>query len=146
MATPVVAARIEAIVGRLLKFRELKSEKGWPHSRQYTSKLVKAGKIPPPRKRPGGGSLNLWDEDEWDAYQGTFVSVLPPPDCLTLTESLVDALSADSVEGIVAAIKRLRAALGREGGTPSDVVVTLKEQSAAAGGRAAREAATSNTT
>ena len=65
---------------------------------------------------------------------------LPP---LTLTETLVDALSADSVEGIIAAIDRLRAALEREGAAPNDVIVTVKKRSAAVG-HAAREA--TNTT
>jgi hypothetical protein len=130
-------------VGRLLTFNQLKITKGWPHSRQYTNKLVREKRMPPPKKRPGGGALNLWDEDEWDAYYATFASVLPPPICLTLTEALVDALSADSVGGIVAAIDRLRAALEREGAAPNDVIVTVKKRSAAVG-HAAREA--TNTT
>ena len=127
-------------MGRLLTFRQLGTVKGWPYSRQYTDKLVKAGKVPPPKKRPGGGTLNLWDEDEWDAYYGTFVSVLPLPVCLALTEPLVDALSTDSIEGIVAAIDMLRAALEREGAVPTDVVVTLKRSTAAK--QAAGETAT----
>ena len=130
-------------MGRLLTFHQLRTEKGWPHSRQHTERLAKAGKIPPPKKRPGGGLLNLWDEDAWDAFIGTFVSVLPPPVCLTLTKALVDALSANSVGEIVAAIDRLRAALEREGAAPNDVIVTVKERSAAVG-HAVREA--TNTT
>lgn len=115
-------------MGRLLTFHRLGAIKGWPHSRQWTDKLVKAGKVPPPKKRPGGGSLNLWDEDEWDAYQNTFVPVLPPPASVALTAALIDALSTDSIDAIVAAIGTMRAALEREGAAADDVVVLLKEQ------------------
>jgi hypothetical protein len=131
-------------VGRLLTFQQLGAVKGWPHSRQWTDKLVKAGKVPPPKKRPGGGSLNLWDEDEWDAYQGTFVPVAPPPASVALTPALIDALSTDSIDAIVAAIGTMRAAVEREGAAPSDVVVTLKERPAAVD-RAAREVTTTTT-
>ena len=55
-----------------LTFKDLKIKKNWPYSRQHTKRLVDAGAIPRPKKRPGGGSLNLWDEEEWDAYYATF--------------------------------------------------------------------------
>ena len=62
-------------MGRLLTFRQLQTQKGWPHSRQWTSKLAKQGKIPAPRKRPGG-SINgaeIWiglqtDFDLWTSW------------------------------------------------------------------------------
>jgi hypothetical protein len=66
-------------VARFLTFQQLRSEKGWPHSRQHTHRLAKAGKIPAPRKRPDGGSRNLWIESEWDAFCDTFVSAHPAP-------------------------------------------------------------------
>jgi len=106
---------------RLLTFRELKAEKGWPHSRQYTAKLVKDGKIPAPKKRPGGGSINLWDEGEWDEYQSTFASDL------TLTAILIDVLAANSVDTIVAGIGKLRTAIEGEGAVLSDIIVMLKQ-------------------
>jgi len=108
---------------RLLTFRELKAEKGWPHSRQYTAKLVKDGKIPAPKKRPGGGSVNLWAEDEWDEYYSTFTTDL------TLTAMLIDALSANSIDAIVVGIGKLRTAIEHEGAVPADVIVMLKKQS-----------------
>ncbi len=55
-----------------LTFKDLKNQKKWPYSRQHTKRLVDGGKMPRPKKRPGGGSLNLWDEEEWDAYYATF--------------------------------------------------------------------------
>jgi hypothetical protein len=64
-------------MARWLTFRDLKLKKGWPHSRQHTARLAKAGKIPFPKKRPDGGSFNLWEEDEWDAYYATFQSSEP---------------------------------------------------------------------
>jgi hypothetical protein len=57
---------------RWLTFKDLKTKKNWPYSRQHTKRLVDARKMPRPKKRPGGGLLNLWDEDEWDAYYATF--------------------------------------------------------------------------
>jgi len=113
-------------MGRQLTFRQLGTIKGWPHSRQWTDKLVKAKKVPPPKKRPGGGAINVWDETEWDIYQGTFVSAFPPPAFLALTAALIDALSTTSIDGILNAIERLRAILEQEGAAASDVVVTLK--------------------
>ena len=127
---------------RWLTFRQLK-ERGWPHSRQWTDKLVRARKIPGPKKRPGGGTLNLWDEDEWSAFTATFVSTHPAPASITLTDCLVDALSTDSVEDIVAAIGQLRTALEREGANPNDIVVTLKERPAGMAQQAAPEIDTS---
>jgi len=107
---------------RLLTFRELKSVKGWPHSRQYTSKLVKDGKIPVPKKRPGGGSLNVWSEAEWDAFQNTFTSDL------TLTAMLIVVLTSTTTDTIIAGVERLRTAIEGEGAVPSDVIVMLKQQ------------------
>ena len=107
---------------RLLTFRELKSVKGWPHSRQYTSKLVKDGKIPAPKKRSGGGSINLWDEGEWDEYQSTFATDL------TLTAMLINVLAANSDDAIVAGIGKLRTVIEGEGAVLSDIIVMLKQQ------------------
>jgi hypothetical protein len=54
-------------MGRKLTFPQLKSEKGWPYSRQHTHRLVTAGRFPPPDKLYDGGLLNVWDEDIVDA-------------------------------------------------------------------------------
>lgn len=112
-------------MGRLLTFRQLRTEKGWPHSRQWTGKLVKERKIPAPKKRPGG-SINVWDETEWDNFQDTFVRALPQAIQFALTTALVEALSTTSIDSIVAAIGQLRAVLESEGAAASDVVVSLK--------------------
>jgi len=112
-------------VGRLLTFRQLRTEKGWPHSRQWTGKLVKERKIPAPRKRPGG-SINVWDETEWDAFQHSFVSAFPLPIQLALTAALIEALASASIDGVMAAVGQMRAVLEQEGATAGDVVVTLK--------------------
>jgi hypothetical protein len=112
-------------MGRLLTFRQLRTEKGWPHSRQWTGKLVKEKKIPAPKKRPGG-SVNVWDETEWNDFQDTFVRALPQPVQLALTAALTEALSATSIDGIVAAIGQLRTILESEGAAANDVVVNLK--------------------
>jgi hypothetical protein len=112
-------------VGRLLTFRQLRAEKGWPHSRQWTGKLVKERKIPAPKKRPGG-SINVWDETEWDNFQNTFVRALPQSIQFALNAALVEALSTTSIDSIVAAIGQLRAVLESEGAAASDVVVSLK--------------------
>jgi hypothetical protein len=56
-------------MGRKLTF--LKTEKGWPYSRQHTSRLVKNGKVPPPEKAYPGGLVNIWDEDVFDAFQAS---------------------------------------------------------------------------
>jgi hypothetical protein len=135
--TSLVAARIrgDLMSSRLLTFRELKAEKGWPHSRQYTAKLVKDGKIPAPRKRPGGGAINVWIEREWDQFQSTFASDR------TLTAMLIDVLAANSVDAIVAGVAKLRTAIEREGAVASDIIVMLKERPAAAN-QAAREVPT----
>jgi hypothetical protein len=119
-AIPLVATRIEAIMSRMLTFRELKSKKGWPHSRQYTTTLVKAGKVPPPRKRLGGGSINLWVESEWDQFQSTFAADV------TLTAASIDVLTATTTDAIIAAVNRLRSAIEHEGAVPSDIIVTLR--------------------
>src|SRR5262249_10758131 len=112
-------------MGRLLTFRQLQTQKGWPHSRQWTSKLAKQGKIPAPRKRPGG-SINVWDESIWDSFQDSFVSSLPQPAQVALTTTLIEALSTTSIDGVVNAVERLRAILDHEGAAASDVVVSLK--------------------
>jgi len=52
---------------RALTFKDLKQERGWPYSRQHTSRLVAAGRFPKPNKAPGGG-LNIWFSDQIDAY------------------------------------------------------------------------------
>jgi len=132
-------------MGRQLTFRQLGTIKGWPHSRQWTDKLVKAKKVPPPKKRPGGGAINVWDETEWDIYQGTFVSAFAPPAFLALTAALIDALSTTSIDGILNAIERLRAILEQEGAAASDVVVTLKA-SLTASKQATSEAAATTVT
>jgi hypothetical protein len=130
-------------MGRKLTFRQLRVEKGWPHSRQWTNKLVKKGKMPAPKRRPDGGLLNLWDEDEFDAYYTTFVSAYRAPISIALTECLVEALSSSSIDGIVVAINRLRAALESEGAAAGDVVVSLKASlRAPAPTRASSEAST----
>jgi hypothetical protein len=54
-------------MARKLTFPQLKTEKGWPYSRQHTHKLVKAGRFPPPDKLYEGGLVNVWDEDVVDA-------------------------------------------------------------------------------
>ena len=68
----------------------------------------------------------MWDEDEWDAFQDTFVRTLPPPVQFALTAALIKALSTTSIDGIVTAISQLRTVLESEGATASDVVVSLK--------------------
>jgi len=116
-------------MGRRLTFRQLQAEKGWPHSRQWTSKLAKKGKIPPPEKRPGAGpqATNTWDEDVWDAFTGTFVSAHPQPVGPELTQVLAQALASTSIDAIVTAMTTMRAVIEREGANPSDLIVTLKE-------------------
>jgi hypothetical protein len=130
-------------MGRLLTFRQLQTVKGWPHSRQYTSKLVRDKKIPAPVKRPSGGLLNLWDEEVWDAFTRTFFGSQSQPLSLELTLALADALSTDSIDGVVAAVARMRDALAHEGATPSDVVVRLKASAVA--GQAATTTMTNTT-
>ncbi len=57
---------------KVYTFKTLKSERGWPYSRQHTHRLIKAGRFPPPKKAPGG-ALNIWTEDQIDHY---YASVL----------------------------------------------------------------------
>ena len=52
---------------KLYTFQTLKSECGWPYSRQHTDRLIKAGRFSKPKKAPGG-SLNIWTEDQIDNY------------------------------------------------------------------------------
>jgi predicted DNA-binding transcriptional regulator AlpA len=60
---------------KVYTFKTLKSERGWPYSRQHTYRLIRAGRFPPPKKVPGGG-LNMWTEDQIDHY---YASALTPP-------------------------------------------------------------------
>jgi hypothetical protein len=53
---------------RALTLKQLKAEKGWPYSRQHTNRLIKADKFLRPFKGTAGGNLNLFWEDEYDAY------------------------------------------------------------------------------
>src|SRR5262245_46114860 len=101
-------------MARLLTFQQLRAEKGWPHSRQYTTKLVRERKIPSPKKRPGG-RRNLWDEGEWDSYVRSFPKATVG---LELTTLLVDVLTATDSDEIVSAVHMLNAAIEREGLEP----------------------------
>ena len=51
----------------VLTFEELKERKRWPFTREWTWKLVKAGRFPKPFKIESG-RLNLWRESDIDAY------------------------------------------------------------------------------
>jgi hypothetical protein len=50
-----------------LTFRDLKTKKGWPYSRQHTDSLVRDGLFIRPTKIPNG-NLNLYSEAEYDAF------------------------------------------------------------------------------
>jgi predicted DNA-binding transcriptional regulator AlpA len=79
----IVATRTEATMSarRILTFRELKPRKGWPYSRQHTHRLIRAGRFPRPRKLPGGGLFNIWDEDVIDAFLASITDADDsPPD------------------------------------------------------------------
>lgn len=52
---------------RLYTFKDLKPIKGWPYSRGHTTRLIKAGKFPKPKKAPGG-NLNIWTDEQIEAY------------------------------------------------------------------------------
>jgi predicted DNA-binding transcriptional regulator AlpA len=52
---------------RALTFKALKTERGWPYSRQHTQRLINAGRFPKPKKAPGG-VLNIWFDDQIDEY------------------------------------------------------------------------------
>jgi hypothetical protein len=52
---------------KVYTFKTLKSERGWPYSRQHTQRLIKNGRFPRPRKAPGG-TLNIWTDEQIDAY------------------------------------------------------------------------------
>ena len=54
--------------GRALTLRQLRVEKGWPYSRQHTARLIKANKFLRPFKGAAGGTMNLFWEDEYDAF------------------------------------------------------------------------------
>jgi prophage regulatory protein len=55
---------------RLLVFKELKTIKGIPYSRQHIYRLIKDGRFPKPFKPNGGPSgVNAWDESCIDQYQ-----------------------------------------------------------------------------
>ena len=65
-------------------------------------------------------------QDAEESVQDTFVRALPQPVQLALTAALTEALSATSIDGIVAAIGQLRTILESEGAAANDVVVNLK--------------------
>jgi predicted DNA-binding transcriptional regulator AlpA len=69
-------------MGRLLRFPQLKSEKGISFSRQHISELVRQKKFPGPVKTPDGGQFSFWVEDEIDGYIETLKSArdTAPPD------------------------------------------------------------------
>jgi hypothetical protein len=48
-------------------YKTLKSERGWPYSRQHTHRLIKAGRFSRPKKAPGG-NLDIWTDDQIDDY------------------------------------------------------------------------------
>jgi prophage regulatory protein len=55
---------------RLLVFKELKTIKGIPYSRQHIHRLIKDGRFPKPLKPNGGPcGVNAWDESTIDQYQ-----------------------------------------------------------------------------
>jgi prophage regulatory protein len=51
---------------RLITFRELRLQKGYPYSRRHTERLVKAGLFPAPVHL--GGRRVAWIEDEVDDW------------------------------------------------------------------------------
>lgn len=52
---------------RVLTFKDLKTQKGWPYTAEHTRRLALEGKVPKPFKTRGIG-LNLWLNSEIDAY------------------------------------------------------------------------------
>ena len=55
---------------RLLTFKRLKPERGWPYSRQHTYRLIKEGRFPRPKKFPGS-AINFWTDDQIDDHYST---------------------------------------------------------------------------
>jgi hypothetical protein len=64
---------------RALTLKQLKAEKGWPYSRQHTNRLIKADKFLRPFKGTAGGNLNLFWEDEYDAWRSVLPNAKPRP-------------------------------------------------------------------
>jgi predicted DNA-binding transcriptional regulator AlpA len=52
---------------RIYTFKDLKPIKGWPYSRQHTTRLINAGRFPKPIKAPGG-NLNFWTDEQIETY------------------------------------------------------------------------------
>lgn len=53
---------------RILRFRDLKLEKGVGYSRVHLARLIKAGRFPPPIKLVEGGAAIGWLEEEIDEF------------------------------------------------------------------------------
>ena len=51
--------------------KQLQAKGVLPYTRQHVDRLVKAGKIPAPKKAYPGGRLNTWDDAELEAFQAT---------------------------------------------------------------------------
>jgi predicted DNA-binding transcriptional regulator AlpA len=58
---------------KVYTFKTLKIERGWPYSRQHTARLIKAGRFPEPKKAPGG-VLNIWTDEQIDAYYASLTA------------------------------------------------------------------------
>jgi hypothetical protein len=58
---------------KVYTFKTLKSERGWPYSRQHTTRLVSLGRFPKPKKAPGG-ALNIWTDEQIDSYYASLPS------------------------------------------------------------------------
>jgi hypothetical protein len=58
---------------KVYTFKTLKSERGWPYSRQHTQWLIKAKRFPAPRKAPGG-VLNIWTDEDIDLYYASLAT------------------------------------------------------------------------
>lgn len=52
---------------RTLKFEDLR-DKGWGYSREYTHRLMLAGKFPKPFKAHASGRINFWLESDIDRF------------------------------------------------------------------------------
>ena len=83
-ATRCCRFEYRGVNGPKLTFRDLKTKKGWPYSRQHTHKLVKAGRFPTPDKLYEGGLLNVWDEDKIDTHLAAVTDRENPRRCLIL--------------------------------------------------------------
>jgi prophage regulatory protein len=72
---------------RLLVFKELKTIKGIPYTRQHIHRLIKDGRFPKPFK-PNGSScgVNAWDESVIDQHQEDCrkraMAAIPGDECL----------------------------------------------------------------